>query len=398
MSRTTNTKDEPLTATDTVTLFDEEAPFQMESGASLSPVRVAYQTYGTLNRDGTNAILVCHALTGNAHAAGRSTTLDISYTGFNNNHIEAGTGQRKVDGWWDGAIGAGKAFDTSKYFVVCPNFLGSCYGTTGPASIDPATGKQYGMNFPQMTVRDMVRVQYELLKYLGVKQLVTIAGGSLGGMQVLEWPLLYPEYVRSIVPIATSAKHSAWAIGLNEAARNAIKTDPEWNNGNYTTQPFKGLALARMIAMISYRSQISFEKKFGRNLVNKDKRSVQSGFGEKEELFQIESYLRYQGKKLVERFDANTYLYITRAMDTHDVTRDRGTLKDVLGSIDIPVLSVGIDSDILYPVHEQKEIASLIPDTHYAEIHSVHGHDAFLIEFEQLNTMVPEFLETVPIA
>jgi len=379
-------------------LFTDEKPLLLDNGQSIAPVTVAYQTYGTLNTDGRNAILICHALTGNAHAAGISYTSDISYIvenqpTSNNNHRNP----KHLHGWWDGVIGEGKAFDTSKYFVICPNFLGSCYGTTGPASIDPTTGKPYGMNFPNITVRDMVRVQYALLKHLGVNQLATIAGGSLGGMQVLEWALLYPEFVRSIIPIATSAKHSAWAIGLNEVARTAIKTDPAWMNGSYTTQPFKGLALARMIAMISYRSQVSFGKKFGRSIATEQANELRVHFGEKETLFEAESYLRYQGKKLVDRFDANTYLYITEAMDSHDITRERGTLEDVLGSIDIPVISIGINSDVLYPVHEQQELAALIPGAHYAEIDSIHGHDAFLIEFNQLNKIIQIFLEEVKI-
>jgi homoserine O-acetyltransferase len=337
---------------DAVTLFRRE-PLILESGALLQPVEVAYETYGRLNDDGTNAILVCHALTGNAHAAGDG-------------------------GWWDGLIGPGRAFDTTKYFVVCSNFLGSCYGTTGPTSIDPASGTPFRARFPRVTVRDMVRVQHALLTSLGVRRLVTVAGGSLGGMQVLEWSLLYPAMVDSIIPIATASRHSAWCIGLNDAARLAITNDPDWNNGNYDRQPEKGLALARVIAMISYRSRISFENRFGRTQTNNG------------DAFEVERYLRYQGKKLVDRFDASTYITITHAMDSHDVTRGRGA--DALRTIRARSLCVGISTDVLYPVDEQLDIAAGIPGAQYFQIESRHGHDAFLIEFDQLNEAIGRFL------
>lgn len=338
--------------------------FRFESGSEISQVNVAYETYGTLNADGTNAVLICHALTGNSHASS-----------YNNSYQTAG--------WWEGVIGEGKAFNPSKHFIVCSNFLGSCYGTTGPTSINPATGKTYAADFPQMTVRDMVNLQYQLLQFLGVKKLLTVTGGSLGGMQTLEWALLYPDFVETIIPIATSAKHSAWAIGLNEIQRKAISDDPKWKNGFYNEQPSKGLSTARMLAMMSYRSQISLEEKFGREI--RENNSPKP-------YYQIESYLHYQGEKLVQRFDANTYIYITRAMDLHDVSRTRGTVKQALAKIEARTLCIGINTDILYPASEQKEIHDAINGAGYFEIKSVHGHDAFLIEFDQINKAVIEFL------
>lgn len=372
-----NQSTEPLSPSKArrVRVFDGQKPLRMELGGMLSPVDVAFETYGTLNAEGTNAILVCHALTGNAHAANLPPH------------------QNGQEGWWDGVIGPGKGFDTDRFFVVSSNFLGSCYGTTGPVSFNPGTGNPYQVDFPQMTVRDMVRVQHELLRTLGVHQLVSVAGGSLGGMQVLEWGLLYPEMVNSLLPIATAARHSPWCISLNEAARLAILSDPSWNGGRYTDQPARGLALARMVAMITYRSAGSLNERFGRSVQREGSgKEFDDPFGKDRKLFQVESYLRYQGKKLVDRFDANTYIAITRAMDLHDVSAGRGTLEETLGRIRARTLCVGIDSDVLYPVEEQKEIARLIPHARFTEIHSPHGHDAFLIEFEAMNRLIREFL------
>jgi homoserine O-acetyltransferase len=359
--------DKLLVRTQTLTVFEEE-PLLMEVGAQIGPLQVAYETYGTLSPAGDNAILICHALTGSAHAAGYS-------------HPE-----EKAPGWWDPLIGPGRAFDTDRHFVVCTNVLGGCYGTTGPASLDPATGRAYRLRFPQMSIRDMVRVQQRALHQLGVRQLVTIAGGSMGGMQVLEWALMYPEMVRSIMPIATAGRHSAWCIALHEAQRQAIVLDPAFRDGDYEEQPARGLGIARTVAMISYRSDVEYAAKFRRDRVRPD------AHFEGENPFQVESYLRYQGQKLVERFDAATYVYITRAMDQHDVARGRGSFEEVLGSIKAPALCAGISSDVLYPIHEQKELARHLPNARYFEIESIHGHDAFLIEWDQVTGAMREFL------
>ncbi len=367
-----------IVETKIVRLFDEPNPLLLDCGDELSPVDVAYEIYGELNAERDNAILVCHALTGSAHAAGYSSD------------------DPKSAGWWNTFIGEGEPLDTSKYCVISSNFLGGCYGTTGSISENPRTGKPYGLSFPQMTVRDMVKAQKALVVFLGVQKLKTVIGGSLGGMQVLEWALMFPHLIKSIIPIATSAQHSPWAVGLNDIARQAIMIDPDWRNGDYYDfgQPEKGLSLARQIAMISYRSDREFSQRFGNDRIKVNGREETFRY-DPDNLFQIESYLRYQGKKLVNRFDANTYIYISRAMDLHDIAYERGNLEEVLKSITIPTLNVGINTDILYPAHEQKTIAQYIPNSTYHEVNSPYGHDSFLIEFVQMGKIVTQFLSRI---
>ena len=329
----------------------------LELGGALPGVRVAYRTWGRLDAAGQNAVVVCHALTGSADA----------------------------DRWWTGMFGAGRALDPDRDFIVCSNILGSCYGTTGPASVNPSTGRPWLGDFPPITVRDMVRAQRELLRGLGVTRVRMAVGGSLGGMQVLEWALSYPEMVEAIVPIAISARHSAWAIGLSEAQRQGIYADPRWKGGRYEMgePPVSGLAAARMMAMCTYRHKWSFEERFGRRPQTAD-------------LFAMESYLRYQGQQFVERFDAATYVALTRAMDTHDVARGRGDLDDVLRTIRQPTLVVSIDSDVLYLPDEQEVIARGIPGAKLARLASRDGHDAFLIDVDWLSDVVAEFRGRTP--
>jgi len=354
--------------TETVELCREEDPFILECGQAIAPLTVAYETYGTLNTDGTNAILICHALTANAHASGYHEP------------------NEKDPGWWDGLIGPGKAFDTERFFVVSPNILGSCYGTTGPTSLNPKTGDAYRASFPPITVRDIVKVQKLLLDHLGVSRLATLSGSSLGGMQVVEWGIMYPDFCETIIPISTAAQQTAWCIALNSIARAAITGDPEWNGGDYRRQPAKGLSLARMVGMTSYRSAEEFEKRFGRERKAGGRFDVGNQF-------QVESYLHHQGAKLVDRFDANTYVCLSRATDMHDVAYGRGSLENALGSIRARALCIGVSSDARYPTTDQKELVRRIPEARYEEIESIHGHDAFLIEFDQLGSIISEFLE-----
>lgn len=327
-------------------------PFLLESGEVLSGVQIAYRTWGTLNAMRDNAVLVCHALTGSAD----------------------------VDRWWEPLLGSSRSLDVDREFIICSNILGSCYGTTGATSINPNTEKSYGAAFPKITIRDMVRLQAVLLRALNVRSLKLVIGGSLGGMQVLEWAVLYPEIVNAIAVIAAPGHHSAWCIGISEAQRQAIYADPNWQNGNYTQQPVQGLAAARMMAMSFYRSWASFADRFGRQ---HDQTS-----------FEIVNYLRYHGEKFVDRFDANTYITLTHAMDSHDLTRC-DDYEATLKRIRQPALIVAISSDVLYPPIEQEELASLIPNATLKMLLSPHGHDAFLMDMTELNRLIVQFRDSI---
>ena len=332
--------------------LDLPGSMELESGRSLPAVRVAYRSWGALDAEGANAVVICHALTGSADA----------------------------DRWWTRMFGPGRALDPARDFIVCSNILGSCYGTTGPAELEPSTGLPWHGRFPEITVRDMVRVQHRLALALGVKKVKLVIGGSLGGMQVLEWGLLFPELVEAQVFIASTARHSAWAIGLGEAQRQAIFADPRWRGGDYdpADPPVAGLSAARMMAMLSYRSFPSFEERFGRRSQSADQ-------------FAIESYLHHQGRALVDRFDPASYVTLTKAMDTHDVSRGRGDFDEVLRGVRPRTLVVAIDSDILYWPAEQREVARLVPGARLAMMDSPHGHDAFLIDVDRLSDLVSEF-------
>ncbi len=325
-----------------------EGAFPLESGEALEEVAVAYRTWGT---PGNEATLICHALTGSADA----------------------------DEWWAGLFGPSRTFDPDRDFIVATNALGSCYGTTGPTSLRPGSGEWYGRDFPAITIRDMVSAQAGLLEQIGVDTLSLVLGGSMGGMQALEWAAMFPERVTGTVAIGVGAAHSAWSVGFSAAQRAAIVTDPSYMGGSYRPGegPDSGLALARMIAMISYRGRTNFETRFGRRMV--------------EEEFEVGSYLEYQGRKLVERFDANTYLRLIDAMDTHDLARDRGEMGKVLAGIKTPTLAVGISSDILYPPEEVEEMARALPNARYQLLHAPQGHDSFLIETANLDGIINRF-------
>jgi homoserine O-acetyltransferase len=334
------------------TVATPESPLALDCGASLAHAEIAFETYGRLSESRDNVIVVCHALTGSAHVAGVD-----------------GDGTR---GWWDDLIGPGRGIDTRRYFVVSSNVLGGCYGSTGPTS---APG------FPTVTIRDMVRAQRRLLSWLGIDRVNTVIGGSMGGMQVLEWAALYPDVVERIVPICTSARQSPWCIGFNAVAREALAL------GAAAGDDAAGLRLARKVGMISYRSDIEFRERFGRSRVHDDVDPVDG-------TFDVERYLERHGRKLVERFDSATYRTLTLAMDLHDLSWRRGALEDVLGALEQPALCVGISTDVRYPTHEQRELARLLPNGIYSEIDSICGHDAFLIEHDQLASLLAPFLET----
>jgi len=352
-----------------------EEPLALASGRHLGPVTQTYETYGTLNADRDNAILIFHALSGDAHVAGYHSPED------------------RKPGWWEIMVGPGKPFDTDQYFVICANVIGGCQGSTGPASVNPETGEPYGLDFPILTIGDMVKAQKRLIDHLGIDRLLTVAGGSMGGMLVLDWAVRYPDRAASAIAIATSARHSAQGIAFGEVGRQAIMADPNWRDGNYygKSVPRAGLAIARMVGHITYLSEEQMRAKFGRRLQDRE------AFGyDFETEFQVESYLRYQGHKFVERFDANSYLYITKAIDYFDLTHGHRSLVEALAEVEAEFMVVSFSSDWLYPTAESKAIvkalhANGVPAS-FLEIPNAYGHDAFLLPSERLSGAIRGFL------
>jgi len=370
-----------LVATQNVTVVEPPDSLLLECGRSLSQITVAYETYGTLSPKRDNAILLMHALSGDAHAAGYNKPDDPK------------------PGWWDIMVGPGKAFDTSRYFVICTNVIGGCKGSTGPASVNPATGKPYGMTFPILTIADMVKVQKLVLDRLGIDQLLSLAGGSMGGMQAIEWMLRFPERIRSAVVIASTTRLSPQSIAFDEVMRHSIVSDPNWQNGDYYSgdrRPETGLAIARMIGHITYLSEEAMNQKFGRRLQNKD----EYGFEFTKE-FAVENYLHAQGSRFVQRFDANSYLYITKAMDYFNAALDwgEGSLEKACSRVQAKTLVISFTSDWLFPSHQSKELVKALrqnnKDVSYVEIESSYGHDAFLLESRSLTRVVDSFLDNL---
>lgn len=358
--------------------FPASSPLELDCGQHLGPFTVAYDTAGTLNATKSNAILICHALTGDQY--------------FLRSHPVTGKA-----GWWDAMIGPGKPIDTDRFFVICANILGGCMGSTGPASVNPATGKAYGLDFPVITIRDMVRAQVRLIDHLGIDKLFAVVGGSMGGMQVLEWAAHFGERLHCAIPIATAASHTAQNIAFHEVGRQAVMADPEWVEGRYLLDdrvPRRGLAVARMAAHITYLSEAALHAKFGRNLQNRDARTFSFNAD-----FQVESYLRHQGSTFVDRFDANSYLYITRAMDYFDLAAEfEGVLANAFRNTKVRFCVVSFTSDWLYPTHENRKIVQALnavaANVSFVEIESDKGHDAFLLDEPVLFKTVTGFINS----
>ncbi len=359
-----------------VTLFEPPNPLRLESGRHLGPITVAYETFGRYDPGHPNAVLVSHALTGDSHVSGRYGPDD------------------KKPGWWDTVVGPGRTIDTDRYFVICANVLGGCQGTTGPSSIDPETGRPYGLRFPLITVRDIVRVQKELLDRLGIARLLAVIGGSLGGMQVLEWAVSYPEVPAGVIPIAACGRFHPQGIAFNEVQRQAIMNDPHWAGGDYYGGPLPaaGLGTARMLGMITYRSDESMHRQFSRRI----RGSSEGVYQDFTPRFEVETYLHHQGEALVQRFDANSYLYLSRAMDLHDVSRGYNSYWEALDRIRAKLLVIGIRSDLLFPTYQQKEIVDICEelgkDVLYYEMNSPWGHDAFLVDYHMIDPVIRGFL------
>ena len=364
--------------TSSVVTFAPERPLPLDSGGALTPLTIAYQTYGTLDRDKSNAVLVCHALTGDQHVA----------------NVHPVTGK---PGWWTAMVGPGKPIDTDRFFVICSNVVGGCLGSTGPASVNPATGKAYGLDLPVITIRDMVKAQAMLIDQLGIDTLFCVAGGSMGGMQVLQWAALYPDRVFSAMPIATGSRHSSQNIAFHEVGRQAVMADPDWRQGRYLeagTRPEKGLSVARMAAHVTYLSDQALHAKFGRKL--QDREAPTFSFDAD---FQIESYLRYQGRAFVERFDANSYLYMTRAMDYFDLAADYGgQLARAFRGTKARFCVVSFTSDWLFPTSESRAIVHALnaggASVSFVEIETDKGHDAFLLDLPDLVATSRGFIES----
>jgi homoserine O-acetyltransferase len=368
-----------IVRTQTVTLFEPPDALRLECGQTLGPIQVAYETYGRLNADHSNAVFICHALSGDAHVAGYHNETD------------------RKPGWWDIMIGPGKAIDTNKYFVICPNVLGGCRGTTGPSSINPATGKPWGLDFPVITIEDMVKVQKRLVEHLGITKLLAVVGGSMGGMQVLEWAVRYPDAVASAIPVATTARLNAQSIAFNAVGRSAILADPDFAEGQYQARnvvPERGLAIARMVGHITYLSEEGMHEKFGRQLRHAEKYAYD--FNSE---FSVETYLDYQGRAFVERFDANSYLYITKAVDYYDLSARCASLAEAFAATQARFLVISFSSDWLFPPKQSRQIVDALlqagKDVTYSEINSRYGHDAFLLEPEVLGRLISGFLAAV---
>jgi homoserine O-acetyltransferase len=365
-----------LRAQSDIAEFSAAEPLALDSGAQLAPFSIAYQTYGTLDAAKSNAVLICHALTLDQYVAGPHPVT-------------------AKPGWWEDVVGPGKPVNTDRYFVICPNIIGGCMGSTGPASINPASGKPYGLDFPVVTIRDMVRAQARLIERLGIDSLFCVIGGSMGGMLVLEWAASYGDRVFSAVPIATAARHSPQNIAIHEVGRQAVMADPDWRQGRYLgggVAPRKGLAVARMAAHITYLSSKALHEKFGRKL--QDREALTFGFDAD---FQVESYLRHQGSTFVDRFDANSYLYITRAMDYFDLAADHGgTLANAFQGVKTRFCLVSFTSDWLYPTRDSREIVralnTVAANVSFVEIESDKGHDAFLLHEPELFDTISGFL------
>jgi len=362
--------------TKTIRIVDSDSPISLECGQSLAPIDVAYETYGDINDAGDNVILICHALSGNAHVAGKNSPDDDKL------------------GWWDIMVGPGKGIDTNKYFVICSNFLGGCSGTTGPCSINPKTNKPYGLDFPMITIADMVKVQKLLLDKLGVKEVLAVIGGSMGGMQVLQWAIEYPDFIKAALPIATTSRLNAQSIAFNAVGRSAIIADPNFNNGQYKGNegPNRGLGIARMIGHITYLSEKSMHEKFGRQLRSADEYSY-----ELDSEFAVETYLDHQGQAFVERFDANSYLFITKAMDYFDLERSYGSLEKAFENANVRVFAISFASDWLFTPEQSKAVVDALfangKDVSYCDVKSPYGHDAFLLEPDVLGAFISGFIE-----